>query len=62
MTSRMKKGFATRAFNDAGTEQSFKAGDAVECETGAYDNYAAAGLVADTRAGAKSDGEATPQA
>ena len=47
MTTKTKKGFALRNFRDAGTEQSFKAGDPVEGEVdaGAYANYEAAGLV-----------------
>lgn len=45
MTTKTKKGFALRSFRDAGTEQSFKAGDPVEVDAGAYANYEAAGLV-----------------
>lgn len=39
--------YATRDFNDAGTEKAFKQGEPVEASEGEIANYAAAGLVAD---------------
>lgn len=62
MTSKTpKKGFALRDFNDAGTEQSFKKGAAVELDAGTYANYEAAGLVSDKKPEPKAAAE-TPAA
>lgn len=46
--SAKKTFYATRDFNDAGTEKSFKAGDDVTGEKG-VDNYVAAGLASDKK-------------
>ena len=40
-----KKMYATRDFNDAGTEKAFLAGKIVEADDATLANYAAAGLV-----------------
>lgn len=54
-----KKGFAQRNFNDAGTGQRFKSGQAVELDAGTYANYEAAGLVGSTKP--KKQGEAADE-
>jgi len=58
-----KKGYAQRNFRDAGTEQSFKAGDPVDIDAGSFANYEAAGLVGAKKPTAKADDSAeTPAA
>lgn len=58
--SAKKKGFALRNFHDAGTEQNFKGGDAVEVDAGAYANYEAAGLVGDKKPSKAAEEGAAP--
>jgi len=45
--SKMKTGYAVRAFNDFGTGQSYAPGSKSEFSEGAYANYKAAGLITD---------------
>ncbi len=60
MTAKTKKGFALRNFRDAGTEQSFVSGDAVDLDPGAYANYEKAGLVGEKKPASKSAEETAP--
>jgi len=39
------KGVPVRTFRDAGTTETFKAGEVYDFESGAFTNYSAAGLV-----------------
>ena len=45
MSDKNKSAYIVRDFKDAGTEQSFTAGDIVTISEGAFGNYEAAGLV-----------------
>lgn len=64
MADKMKKGFALRTFNDAGTEQLFEGGKVHEFEAGKHANFLAAGLIREPSSGdPKATGEApTPPA
>lgn len=48
--SNTRKGFALRAFTNAGTKQSFAGGKVYEFSVGDFANYRAAGLIRDPSA------------